>query len=188
MKIRKIKAAAAGITLLLTLCMAGCGSQSAGEATVSERMKTLTVEGCPLPVPCQVGDIGDGLSLGNGSSTAGRTVCNLMYNGNKIGDLNLDGELVSADERVDMSEGYEDAWIMVFSMNSSSGNFVMSGVTFDSTMQEIINLWGEADSKTDTLLTYTETDSGTEKTIARVLFQFDENGSMEKVTLTTYEK
>lgn len=154
-------------------------SVSINEMSVEERIKALTVEGAPLTLPCKVEDMEDGFSLGEGVTTpTGTTRCDLLYNGKEVGDVNLPEVTVATDHFVDMSTGYEDAWMNTYSMYTYQGDFEILGITTTSTMEDIINLWGDPDTKTDMQLKYRDINPDTGESLAFITFAFDLKGKM----------
>lgn len=167
--------------------------KSYSEMTTAEKMKTLIVEGCSLPIPCKVEDMGDGLSLGDGITLIGGTICDLVYNGKEVGDVTMSEVSLVSDGFEDMSTGYENEWINIFSMNTFSGDFSIAGITAASTLEEIIYLWGEpdardeSDDKTATIIYYRDYDVSTEDESAYISFTFFED-YMAIVTMQNDER
>lgn len=151
------------------------------EVSVTEIIKTLNVEGCPLPIPCKVEDMGEGLSLGRGVTVDEITTCTLIYQGNEVGSVFMQDVSVATDQLVDMSSGYEEAWITAFSMTTyGGGTFEMFGITMDLTMEDVIKLWGEPDIVNGHYITYCDINEETGERIAGISFNF--NDSHGKIT------
>ena len=152
------------------------GSKPFREMTVAEKIKTLSVEGCSLSIPCQVKDMGEGLSLGEGLTLSGDTTCELMYEGRWLGSTLFRGLTLETLDFEDMSTGYEDVWIYNFN-GGMNVNFEIAGVTPDLTLDDVIELWGEPDIKSEEHLEYydiNEETGKTEATIVLYLFKGDD--------------
>lgn len=162
--------------------------KSYSEMTTAEKIKTLTVEGSPLPLPCKVEDMGEGLNLGKGVTTPrDTTICDLLYNGKKVGVVFLSEVSVATDHLVDMSTGYEDAWIDTYKVDIDQGDFEILGITLESTMEDVISLWGDPDIKTETYLEYQDINKDTGESIADISFAFASNGKMLSAIIETIE-
>lgn len=154
-------------------------SVSISEMSVAERIKTLTVEGAPLTLPCKVEDMEDGFSLGEGvTAPTGTTLCKLFYNGKEVGKVDLPEVTVATDHFVDMSTGYEGEWVNTYTTHTDQGYFEILGITPESTMEDVINLWGDPDTKTDMQLKYRDINPDTGESIAFILYLFDLKGNM----------
>lgn len=153
------------------------GSEAFRDMTVVEKLKTLTVEGCSLPIPCQVKDMDEGLSLGEGMNMITRARGahgDLMYGEKYVGDVSFPDITLETDGLVDMSTGFEDAWIESYSLSDFEGNFEVAGVTFASTPEEIAALWGEPDKKAESTVGYWDYDEQTGEAIAHITFYFND--------------
>lgn len=152
------------------------GSKTFREMTVAEKIKTFTVEGCSLPIPCQVKDMGEGLSLGEGITLSVNTICKMMYAGRRLGSISFGDVTLETLDFEDMSTGYEDVWIYNFN-GDVNVNFEIAGVTQDLTLDEVMELWGEPDFKTEERLAYYDINEETGETEAEIslyLFEGDD--------------
>lgn len=152
----------------------GEAAKSYNEMTTAEKIKTLTVEGCPLSLPFQVRDLGDGFSLRDGVSVDDRTTCEIVYKEKDLGFVSMSENLVASDYLTDMSTGYEDALIDTIDLSVLlySVNFEIAGVTADSTLEEIVELWGEPDRRTEDFFRYYDINEETGEELAVIRLHF----------------
>lgn len=195
MRYRK-KMIASMVIAQMFLCFSGCGAKNSDEGlekpisemTTAEKLTHLTIEGQSVGLPCKVGDLSGGLALGNGIQliTAPDTAaaCQLQYAGEQVGTVFVtDCPLGSG--KTDMSKGYDDKWIYCISrantFGPSDGQFDLLGVTYDSTMKDVIKRLGEPAYKDETSLVYMDSgvDPEQEENCDQISLYFNEDGTMQ---------
>lgn len=192
----KKKMIAAIVIVQMFLCFSGCSKKTAeeglekpvSEMTTAEKLTYLTIQGQNIGLPCKVGDLTGGLELGNGIplATAPDTAaaCQFRYLGEQIGTVFIDACPLGSG-KTDMSEGYEDKWIYcisrAYTFGSSDGQFELLGVTYDSTMKDVIKQWGEPAYRDETSLVYMDSgvDPEQEENCDQISLYFQEDGAMQ---------
>lgn len=142
MKLRRIQAIALGIILLL-LCMTGCGRKSEDAVQQSDIEQYVSAE---LPEESSADRLVDGSAGDSLDANAGEPEVESvsksysdMTTAEKIKTLTVEGCPLSLPCRVkDMGDGFR----------------LRDGVTDDSTLEEIVELWGEPAVRSESSLEY----------------------------------
>lgn len=193
MKLRGKKILAVWMVLLV-FSLTACGKQKDNESDqslrdmkVADKIKTFTLNGCPLSVPCKVKDLPEGMSLGYGYSSMGdgEVLCELRFEGKLLGMVLLPEANIGTDSFVDMSTGYEEEMISYFS-NNAVVDFEIASITPDCTLDEVVELWGEPNKSSDSRLSYFDIDEKTGKEVATIsLYRYKDDDKITQISISS---
>ncbi len=164
------------------------GTKSVAEYhTVKEWMENLKIVDKEVGLPCAVEDLPEGVTLGAGTLVPGYGgMCDMYYDGNKIGSVHFECEAVTSVNTVTMKDKYLKANVHSFKFTDFSC-FEIMGVKLDVNSNEdtVVEKFGATQFTEEDYIMYQTIEN--DKVYEMQLY-WNSNGTLSNCSLVIYDK